>query len=273
MSEEAGVDLCDLHVDRYSDDTVAKWSFNTEETTSEDLAMDLVFRQTSIPVPRIRHVLRFPETYEICTIMDFIPGRQLRYAWPTMSLFSKLRLAFTLRGYIRQLRAIDDPRSRIPGPLAEGTKACSPICQMMIGVTERSRPPFNTYSDFSAWWNDRYPISRRVVPEIHVGVPPEPFDDSQPLVLTHCDINMRNIILGNDGRVYLLDWGLSGFYPQWFEYVNWRYWIIAGFGGKDSELERTDWLWNAMILFITMGPYWKQERWLWRLVPIMDNYY
>ncbi|KAI0783771.1 hypothetical protein C8Q75DRAFT_833485 [Abortiporus biennis] len=45
-----------------------------------------------------------------------------------------------------------------------------------------------------------------------------PFDESYPLVFTHNDISMRNVILGDDGKVYLVDWAFSGFYPAWMEY-------------------------------------------------------
>ncbi|KAL4245370.1 hypothetical protein ABKN59_009481 [Abortiporus biennis] len=46
-----------------------------------------------------------------------------------------------------------------------------------------------------------------------------PFDESYPLVFTHNDISMRNVILGDDGKVYLVDWAFSGFYPAWMEYA------------------------------------------------------
>ena len=46
----------------------------------------------------------------------------------------------------------------------------------------------------------------------------EPFDNSAPLVLTHGDRNLRNI-MGDDDRLWLVDWGWSGFYPPWFEDV------------------------------------------------------
>jgi hypothetical protein len=45
------------------------------------------------------------------------------------------------------------------------------------------------------------------------------FDDSQPMVLTHGDLSLRNIMLGHDGKIWLVDWGFSGFYPPWFEYI------------------------------------------------------
>lgn len=31
------------------------------------------------------------------------------------------------------------------------------------------------------------------------------FDDSEPLVFTHQDLNLRNIIMGDDGRLWIVD--------------------------------------------------------------------
>jgi thiamine kinase-like enzyme len=45
------------------------------------------------------------------------------------------------------------------------------------------------------------------------------FDDSQPMVLTHGDLSLHNIIMGNDGKMWLVDWEFSGFYLPWFEYI------------------------------------------------------
>ena len=71
---------------------------------------------------------------------------------------------------------------------------------------------------------------------------------SLPLVLTHLDIHPDNVIVGDDGRVWLIDWELAGFYPQWFEYVGmvdrwemfgrWERWVLgfmAGFYERQLE--------------------------------------
>ena len=55
---------------------------------------------------------------------------------------------------------------------------------------------------------------------------------SEPLVLTHQDLNFRNVILGEDGRHWIVDWGWAGYNPPWFEYVAMR-------RQKDDLLERT----------------------------------
>ena len=76
------------------------------------------------------------------------------------------------------------------------------------------------------------------------------FDSSLPLVLTHLDIHPNNIIIGDDGRVWLIDWEFAGFYPQWFEYTSMRdAWDILG-------------KWKVWILGFMAGFYEKQLRFI-----------
>ncbi|KAK0477451.1 hypothetical protein IW261DRAFT_1487662 [Armillaria novae-zelandiae] len=70
---------------------------------SEALAQDLVKNHTNIPVPPIRRVVKVDSSQSII-VMDFIPGITLAVAWPTMGFWQKIRIAFTLRSYVHQLR-------------------------------------------------------------------------------------------------------------------------------------------------------------------------
>ena len=47
----------------------------------------------------------------------------------------------------------------------------------------------------------------------------KPFDSSLPLVLCHMDLTPFNNILDNHNSVWLIDWGCSGIYPQFFEFA------------------------------------------------------
>ena len=199
--------------------------------------------------------------------MDFVPGRQLRYVWPTLSLFAKLRVAFTLRGYIRQLRAIRHPRALIPGPIAPDEVAREHQCHIMIDWRARCPPPTPSYAALSKWWNEHYEISLRIAPERHEGHSRALFDDSAPLVLCHCDMNMRNILVGDDGRLYLLDWSMSGFYPPWFEYVNWKWFHYRKHLNDVIDIDNSDWLWVLLVPFMSCGPYKWHETWYHRVVP------
>ncbi|KAH9916278.1 kinase-like domain-containing protein [Epithele typhae] len=251
----------------FTHDTVCKRDgyFPHDGPSPEGTALDIVFRHTTIPVPRVRRTL-YPTVEgghrdSTLTIMDRIPGRPLEQVWPTLSLLGKLRVACVLRSYIRQLRAIRHPRAIIPGPLAPGLTPLSPYNLMFAGGLDRYVSPWQNIAEFTAWFVGQYERSKACFPEEHAGTTTEPLDVTGPLVLTHCDIAMRNVMVGDDGRVYLIDWEHAGFYPQWVEYVNWRNWICWMVWARKHSADTTDRLWKMLIPFMTMGPYPRQERW------------
>jgi aminoglycoside phosphotransferase (APT) family kinase protein len=64
------------------------------------------------------------------------------------------------------------------------------------------------------------------------------FDFSLPLILNHLDLSPNNIIVDNNSRIWLIDWELAGFYPQWFEHTamcqadwdilgRWERWVVG----------------------------------------------
>ena len=277
LNAERHKELAQARILRTSPGTVTK--FETDYYNgppSEGLTLDLVFHHTTIPVPRVRRIINTgaysPARDDLAIVMDYIPGRRLLEVWPNMSLFAKLRVAFILRGYVRQLRTIRHPRSSVPGPVGPDDEARSIKCLLMSGEYDRWPEPIQSYPELSAWWNRKYAASMKLAARAHVDLPLEAFDNSEPMVLTHCDINMRNVLVGDDGRLYLIDYGMSGFYPPWFEYVNWKYWLWLECGGEEAELDRKDYWWNLLIPFISMGPYTKQERWFWRAEIGVNNY-
>ncbi|KAJ3783805.1 hypothetical protein GGU10DRAFT_242613, partial [Lentinula aff. detonsa] len=66
------------------------------------------------------------------------------------------------------------------------------------------------------------------------------FDDIEPLVLhPHFDIHMENVILGDDGQLWLIDWEEAGWYPRWFESASMR---------KYAKMAKTPWAsWVSFI--------------------------
>ena len=185
---------------------------------SEPFTMHLVSSQTSIPVPKVRRCAIWRENF--CIFMDYVEGRDLHEVWPTLSIWGRLKLAWVLRGYIRQLRKVKPPHPDIPGPL----NALGPIPLKCKGhyFPDISAGPFPSYTALSAWSDGRRRLtnlfnkSHMADPSAYKEPPQVYFDDSLPLVLTHGDINICNVRLGTDGKVWLLDWGRAGMYPQWF---------------------------------------------------------
>ncbi|KAF8914375.1 hypothetical protein CPB84DRAFT_1957089 [Gymnopilus junonius] len=161
------------------------------------------------------------------------------------------------------LRSVNPPPGAPPGPVTKsGPRECE--CPPIFGPVRSARGPFTAYSDLAAYFNSRWKITMDTsgVPEDHPKRK-EQFDDSQPLVLTHLDLSPSNIILGNDGRLWLIDWAWAGFYPPWFEYV-----AMKDQSRNENVVGFEDMSWEAFVPFIC-GPYFKQEAWLREVAQIL----
>ena len=89
----------------------------------ELLAMRLVDEQSTIPIPAVRRILVAEGTTTF--VMEYIPGKTLKECWPDLSLWQRIRVIWTIRGYIRQLRRIRPPGTVFPGPVASEPQVCN----------------------------------------------------------------------------------------------------------------------------------------------------
>jgi serine/threonine protein kinase len=195
----------------------------------EPYMMELVSSQTSIPIPKIRRCIAWGGYKYL--FMEYVEGSDLYEIWPSLSLWRRFMVAWTLRGYVHQLRAMELPNKDIPGPIQPSG---APLRCEGHYCSERGAGPFKSYSAMTAWYNGRSRLNNILLnPSIRdLSMIPEPttfFDDSMPLVFTHGDISPNNIRLGKDGTVWLIDWESAGAYPQWFEYAN-----MMSYGDGDS---------------------------------------
>ncbi|KAI0366744.1 hypothetical protein BV20DRAFT_1025768 [Pilatotrama ljubarskyi] len=250
---------------RLTPGTVAKPSKDLEEDppdASEANALDLAFAKTMIPVPRDRRVINWEGGFLI--VMDYIEGPTLAQAWPTLSKWRKLLVAFTLRRYIRQLRRLTQaPPGTPPGPLSTQVRICeSPV----FGQVQSSRGPFASYAEMSAFFNQCHhmALENEDVPQDDPARK-DLFDDSEPLVLTHQDLKLRNIMMDRNGRIWLVDWTWAGYYPPWFEYATMTIQnerpVVSGTEDK---------FWQALIPFVCGTRYVRQLKWLTRMWGSFD---
>ncbi|KAG6813240.1 hypothetical protein H0H92_012877 [Tricholoma furcatifolium] len=203
------------NVRRITDDTVAKVSESDVPKAPCRYEMDngnFVRAHTDILIPRYHRLVR-PASQMTRTILlsQYISGRTLGQCWDTLGPWMQFRVALTLRHYIRQLRSLS---SSVPGPVGEQPQLC-----YGPHFIEGGAGPFPDYEALSAYYAARLETTRRWAESTDKPIPDlAPFDNSLPLVMTHQDLNERNIILGNDNQLWIIDWQLSGFYPEWFEY-------------------------------------------------------
>lgn len=219
-------ELGPLHYEQQASSGVVVKS-GSEHSYLEALNLALITQLTTIPVPRILQITTVNST--VYLVMERIEGMILEARWPHLSFFDKLRVAWTLRSYVAQLRRL---RRSVPGHL-DGTMCARPYFAF-VGFTT-----FSSYTDLLDFWNHKLFVSKRAkqAPQDAKG-----FDDSMPLVFMHQDLCMRNILLGNDGKVYILDWEYGGFYLEWLEYACMR------------RSQPWPWLWRWLLPFIAGSP-------------------
>lgn len=227
---------------RLTSDTVAKPLWQSE---CEGFTMQYVSAHTDIPVPRVLRTVEFDGSSWM--IMSYIEGETLDDVWPKSSIWRKISIILTLRRYIRQLHNVPLPspsRKDIPGPFDGSTgrdaDICNPYhCYGCCFSAENGGGPFPTYRALTDYMNRKLSVAlnhdKDFDRKLRPGDDSLTFDDSFPLVLIHGDLHMQNIILSkSDGKLYLLDWGFSGAYPEWLEYCG----IKLLFG------DNTPWLWR-----------------------------
>ncbi|TFK57712.1 kinase-like protein, partial [Heliocybe sulcata] len=175
----------------------------------EAVAQEFVRTHTSIPVPRIRRCIADGHGHGYM-VMERIEGVKLDRLWPSLNTWQRFIVVWTIRGYIRQLRHVssDYVCRDVPGPMAETPQLCN-----RPNLMTRDKPfgPFDSAPEFYQYWNDQYKDKVRARNFC--------LDDTVPLVLTHNDLRPGNIIVGRDGKIWLIDWDQAGFYPPWQEYL------------------------------------------------------
>ena len=229
---------------QYDDSTVFKCRIKNGPANQqwEALTYQFIRAHTTIPVPRVYRVISYEFSHLI--FMDYIPGERLDSVWPTLSIWQKCHVAWTLRGYVRQLRAIRGQFALRPGPLGGPDPR---ICRGPMWP-DCEDGPFDNFATF-------YRKARRyvlgVVDDLNDERTSEEYRQAEKnLVFTHNDLNMRNVIIGEDGQLWLIDWDWSGFYPVYFEYVS------SALASKCSAIQ-APLSWEVMVPFIS-SPFFKE---------------
>ncbi|KAF8298249.1 hypothetical protein DL93DRAFT_2068050, partial [Clavulina sp. PMI_390] len=259
---------------RVTDDTIAKCISRGHgdcDHCPEAETLVLINSRTSIPCPRYRGLI--PTSYimaKTMLLMEYVPDNlSLKNAWPNLSLWQKLRVLWTIRDYVRQLHNLQDPRCTVPGPLARpssvtgGSLEPYPIRHVFFPSGPDGDCSFEDKASFAEFVLGEAPSMPDVVREVSSDRSRFPVDLSAKFVFCHGDLSMNNILLDKNGVIWLIDYGCSGFYPPWFEYIGMLY---------PAEIKGpVPWLWRFSVPLMT-GTWFEQEDWIRRwttlLVPV-----
>lgn len=185
--------------------------------------MRFVREHTHINVPRVyavyRRVLRRGTKYTYI-IMDEVPGDSLQNMWDTLDDAGKLKICMQLRENMDELRRLPPPPDYF-GCLGEVHVRDS----IFDDTNSDSAPqgPFRTELEFihgmvgcfvlhgGDRMKYRAEYYRRVLPNVLRN-------DEKP-VFTHNDLQRKNIMVTPEGKVFIIDWDTSGWYPSYWEYA------------------------------------------------------
>ena len=159
---------------------------------------------TTIPIPRVIETHLDGEDNETGWIlMEFIPGKQLGEAWPTLRLTARTRAITELRSYLEQLHGIRPPSpgwigSCLGGPAydhrLDNISTCGPFASV-APIKNYPRP------ERAAYYRNR-------------------LSEDFPIVFAHADISWENILVNpmTGAITGIIDWEMAGFWPEWWEY-------------------------------------------------------
>ncbi|KAH7354217.1 kinase-like domain-containing protein [Plectosphaerella cucumerina] len=174
--------------------------------------MKFIRSRTTVPVPQVHDAYTDEESGMVRIVMEYIPGNSLDAVWDTYTDSQKESVIAQLRGYMSKLREI---KGDFIGSI-DGTW-CN---DHYFDNDPEAYGPFPSEAEFNC----------DVFLEVMKG---------HGIVMTHNDLEPRNILVRGSEAVALLDWELSGYYPEYWEYCkamrrpNWESgWV------RDRALER-----------------------------------
>ncbi|QKX56170.1 uncharacterized protein TRUGW13939_03270 [Talaromyces rugulosus] len=191
-------------------------------------ALHLASTRTTIVTPKLLSAYILDGVGYI--VMSYERGEPLNQYWDRVSPEEQNRVLETLRDYVNQMREI--PGDFI-GPLDR-----SPCRD---GIFEAGYGDYTRYS--YGPYESEESFDEGIIQALRDRFPPKVFDEhreddmestffngeymlyqtvrelkNHKIVFTHADLHPGNIIVRADGTVVLLDWGLAGFWPEYWEF-------------------------------------------------------
>ncbi|KAM5475330.1 hypothetical protein MauCBS54593_001806 [Microsporum audouinii] len=213
---------------RIDDRTVAK--VTDPHRVAEAEAMRFVRANTSIPVPEVYNAYTDEVKNRGIILMEYVEGSVLEDVWDTLNQEQRQNILDQLKSFMDELRSI---KGNFIGSV-DGTYCDDPVfCAELGGFG-----PYQTEQEFNDGLIRAMRLSQDNTWVDHVArfVKALP---SHKIVLTHSDLSPRNIIVRGDKVAAIIDWEMSGFYPEYWEYIKALYhpdwqsgWI------KDAAVER-----------------------------------
>lgn len=203
----------------------------------EAWTMRYLREMTSISLPTVYAILT-AKTGHVILVMEYIPYPTLGEAWPTLEDAEKEDAVKQLAAYFTELRALPSPG--FYGcwlPPEFGNLGKQPLVDFLFTPLESDYNfggPFDTMEQLAKGLGDCLQTANVLEPTrsaFYAGIIPKILSTESRPVFTHADLQLRNMIRKEDGQIVMLDWELSGWYPECWEYC------ITAFAAD----HKTDW--------------------------------
>lgn len=188
-------------------------------------------REWGVPVPAVLDVRTSPKGHMEFS-MELVPGDCLETAWPGMSATEKEDVARQLGKIVSLLRTAsrgEAPIGGIGGPARD-----------LRYYGEYTGGPFTTEAEFNNFQMDFY----HTTPDAIQRALCQSISSDHRIVFSHADLSPRNIIVKDGHIAALVDWELSGWYPEYWEYVKFL----------ECATSCKDWVNHADLIFDTQYP-------------------
>nr|POF13696.1 hypothetical protein CFP56_02719 [Quercus suber] len=219
-------------------------------------ALRRTFSNKELPIPEL---VGWRRTGDVNFIyMSLVPGVTLEACWPTLSEQERALISQQLKRMVESLRTLKQRSTRrFIGSISQSQ------IQDIFFHADAKAGPFCSVRDF----NDRFqfwamswlPVAQR---------PPDPLrallPDTSEVCFSHADLHFDNILIsgppGSRSVAAVVDWGMSGWYPEYWEYC--KMLLLTGHHERWSD----DWLPRVL------KPYDEEydafvNYWQWRGIP------
>lgn len=204
-------------VSRVSKDIVIKGGSGVAKSEAENmkfasensqLPVPKVHRTCTVEVPNDGYEFDAPSSYLDLIVMDYIKGSNVERLWPSFDITAKETVAQQVADVINKMQST--VLNHMPmGPIgrAQNGKFQGPW------FTGYGAGPFDTLKELEDWCNHNIDVGIRVK-RLFTETPRFEFRDT---VLTHQDLAMRNLVVDEDMKVWVINWSSAGIYPKEFE--------------------------------------------------------
>lgn len=148
--------------------------------------------------------------------MEPMPGKVLDDAWPEMDSTEKESVMKDYKAMLQRLRSLDPSPNM---PIQIGAIDGGPAVDHRPS-DRRSGGPFSTEAELNNWLLSLvHPEWVKFFSDFYIETIKGGMKDNHRWRFTHGDIGPHNILVANGRITGVIDWELSGWYPEYWEYV------------------------------------------------------